>query len=411
MVEWGRMTSQPRTHNLPVGTSGVSLRRDIAVRGQNHFVSIILPCLNEEKTVGRCIRQIKSRLAKTGLKGEIIVCDNASGDKSARIAREAGAKVVHEPIRGYGSAYLTGLKAASGDWIVIGDSDGTYNFQQITKLLAPLKSGYDLVVGSRMKGQISPGSMPFLNRYLGTPLLNLFLRIFYKIRLSDSQSGMRAFTQKALKKMRLKTLGMEFASEMLIRAAIENLKITEIPISYSKRIAPTKLSRFKDAWRHLRFMLLFTPTYLFLIPGAIFMAIGLAGLMVLARGPLLFLNHNFDFHSMILASMLLLLGYQVSMLGIYAKTFSWLEGLTKQDLIIHSALRYFKLEKGIILGLFISVLGFSIGFITFLNWAKQGFGPLWAIRPAILSMSLFILGIQIVFSSFFLSILGIGRKG
>lgn len=382
----------------------------VQMLSQKPLVSIVMPCLNEEKTVGICVGRAKVGLKKAGLDGEIIVCDNGSHDNSVKIAKKAGAKVVFESIRGYGSAYLTGIKAAEGDWIVIGDSDGTYNFEEIPKLLFPLKKGYDLNIGSRLKGKLQKDSMPILNRYLGTPLLNFFLRLFYRLSLSDSQSGMRAFTQRAFRKMRLKTLGMEFASEMLVRASQEGLKITEVPISYSKRISPSKLSRFRDAWRHLRFMLLFAPTYLFLIPGAIFMTIGLTSLLLLVRGPVWFLARAFDFHSMILASMSTLLGYQVIMLGIYAKVYAWREGFNKNSLIITTTLRYFQLEKGVILGFIISLSGFAVGFLTFIRWAQQDFGALWAIRPAILSMTLLVLGIQIVFSSFFLSILGIERR-
>lgn len=352
----------------------------------------------------------KVGIKKTGFSGEVVVCDNGSTDNSIKVAKEAGARIISESQKGYGSAYLAGIKNARGEWIAIGDSDGTYNFLEIPRLLTPLGKGYDLVIGSRFKGDIKKGSMPLLNRYLGTPVLNLFLRLFYNLKISDSQSGMRAFTQKAFKKLKLKTLGMEFASEMLIRAAQENLKIIDVPISYLRRVSPTKLSRFRDAWRHIRFMLLFAPTYLFLIPGIVFIGIGLIGLLAIAQGPVWFFGRSLDFHSMIFASMLTLLGYQVIMLGVYAKTYSWLAGFGKEGIIIETTLRYFKLEKGILLGFFISFIGFLIGLVTFIKWAQQGFGPLWAIRPAILSMTLLILGIQILFSSFFLSILGIERN-
>lgn len=371
------------------------------------FVSVVMPCLNEEKTVGLCIKRAKLGIQKFRANGEIIVCDNGSTDNSVKFAREAGARVVIEKRKGYGNAYLTGIKTAKGNWIVMGDSDGTYNFLEIPKIISPLSKGFDLVIGSRLKGKIKEGSMPFLNRYLGTPCLNLFIKTFFNIHISDSQSGMRAFTKNAYSKLKLCTLGMEFASEMIIRASQEKLKITETPISYSPRIVPTKLARFKDAWRHIRFMLLFAPTYLFLIPGVIFMSFGLAGVAALARGPLGLFNKNFDFHSMILASMSVLLGYQIIMLGIYAKTYSWKGGFNKEGAIIRTTLRYFKLEKGILLGLTISGIGFIIGLLTLLSWAQQGFGELWAIRPAILSMTFIMLGIQILFSSFFLSILGI----
>lgn len=372
-------------------------------------VSVIMPCFNEEKTVGFCVKEAKKGLKKAGFKGEVVVCDNGSTDSSVKEAKKAGAKVVLERTIGYGSACLTGIKFAEGEWLVLGDSDGTYHFLEISRLIALLEKGFDLVIGSRFKGKIASGAMPFLNRCLGIPFLNFFLRLFYHLKISDSQSGMRALTKKTFKKLRLKTLGMEFASEMLIRAGQENLKIAEVPINYAKRLSPSKLSRFRDAWRHLRFMLLFAPTYLFLIPGLFLMSFGTFGLVALSRGPFFFLGRGFDFHSMILASLLTLLGYQIIMLGIYARVYSWVEGFVKDTFII-TTLRYFQLEKGIALGAAISSIGFLIGLVTFLNWAKQGFGALWAIRPAILSMTLVVLGIQIVFSSFFLSILGIEKK-
>lgn len=377
------------------------------------LISVVMPCLNEEKTVGLCVKRARQglkKLEKKGYLGEVIVGDNGSTDLSAKEAKNAGAKVVFELKKGYGSAYLRGIMEAQGKFVIIGDSDGTYDFRQILRFLPPLEAGYDLVIGSRLKGKIKKGAMPFLNRFLGTPILNLFLRLFYNLKLSDSQSGMRAFTKKAFFKMKLKSLGMEFASEMLIAAARENLKMAEVPISYSKRKSSSKLSRFRDAWRHLRFMLLFAPTYLFLLPGAILTGLGLLGVLALSQGVIFLFGRGLDVHSMILSSMLTLLGYQIVMLGIYAKVYSWRAGFEKGSWTVLTTLKFFNLERGIALGGLIALLGFLIGAITFFSWAKQGFGPLWAIRPAILSMTLFVLGIQIIFSSFFLSILGIEKR-
>ena len=374
------------------------------------FVSVVMPCLNEEKTVGLCVKKAKEALKKAKIEGEIIVCDNGSTDNSVKLAKKAEARVILESRKGYGSAYLAGIREAKGDWLVIGDSDGTYDFNDIPKLVKPLSSGFDLVVGSRLKGRIKKGAMPFLNRYLGTPLLNFFLKLFYQIRVSDSQSGMRAFTNQAFDQLKLKTLGMEFASEMLVRASQEELKIAEVPVNYFPRIAPSKLSRFRDAWRHLRFMLLFAPTWLFLIPGGLLMGVGLVGELFIFGGQFWLFGHRLDVHSMVFASLMVLLGYQIIMLGIYAKVFSHVIGMGKGGPIIMTTLRFFKLEKGILVGLLISFVGLIIGAIYFVNWARQGFGYLWAIKPAVLSMTLLVLGIQIIFSSFFLSILGLERK-
>ena len=376
----------------------------------NLQVSIVMPCLNEEKTVGWCVQKARHALSKLGVEGEVIVADNGSIDSSVRQAKENGARVILVASRGYGSALLAGIKAVKGEWVVMGDSDGTYDFSQINRLIAPLESGYDLVVGSRLTGKIKKGAMPVLNRFFGTPTLNLFLRFFYHLKLTDSQSGMRAFTKKAFARLKLKTLGMEFASEMLVRASQVGLRITEVPITYSQRIAPSKLSRFRDAWRHLRFMMIFAPSYLFILPGLLLSVIGGVSLLLLSSGPVWFLGRAWDVHTQIMASMLTLLGSQVLMMGFFAKAFSWTQGFEKETLMLASVLRYFQLEKGLLLGFFLFLGGLVIGLVNFFRWANQSFGVLWAIRPLILAMTLVVLGIQIIFSSFFLSILGIERK-
>lgn len=244
-----------------------------------------MPCLNEEKTVGRCVKKAFMGLKKAGVKGEVIVVDNGSTDRSPTIAAKVGARVIFESKKGYGQALISGIKAAKGDWLVLGDSDGTYDFSKLENFFRALEGGADLVLGSRLRGKIKKGAMPFLNRFLGTPTLNLFLRLFYGIKVSDSQTGMRALTKKAAKKLHLRCRGMEFASEMLVRAAQEGLKIKEVPIDYYPRRAPSKLSRFRDAWRHIRFMLLFAPTWLFLIPGGFLFTLGALSLLLLLRGP------------------------------------------------------------------------------------------------------------------------------
>jgi glycosyltransferase involved in cell wall biosynthesis len=374
------------------------------------LVSVVMPCLNEEKTVGLCVQKAKIGLRQAGVSGEVVVSDNGSTDSSVRVAQAVGARIVIARARGYGAALLAGIISAKGDWIVMGDSDNTYDFRQIKRLIAPLKSGYHLVIGSRLSGTVKKGAMPFLNRILGTPTLNLFLKLFYGLKISDSQSGMRAFTKVAFKKLKLKALGMEFASEMLVRAKQKNLRLAEVPVSYGKRIMPTKLSRFRDAWRHLRFMLVFAPTYVFLGPGVFLFLLGAVGLVLLSGGPFWFLGRSWDVHTQILASMLTILGSQVVMMGIFAKAFSWTQGFEDKDLFLAKTLRFFKLEQGLFLGLVLFLVGLIIGLLTYWDWAKAGFGFLWAIRPLVLAMTFAVLGMEIVFASFFLSILGIERK-
>jgi glycosyltransferase involved in cell wall biosynthesis len=372
-------------------------------------VTVVLPCLNEEETIASCIKTAFKGLKKVGLKGEVLVVDNDSFDNSFKRAKKAGARVIKIKKRGYGSACFAGIKNAKGEVVVLGDSDATYNFLETEKLLKKLKRNY-LVLGSRLKGRIRPGAMPFLHRFLGTPLLNLFLRLFYNVKVSDSQSGFRAFLKKDVEKLKLKSLGMEFASEMLVRAGQKGFKLAEVPVSYNVRKTPSKLSPLKDGWRHLRFLLLFAPTYLFLIPGGFLFLLGMMGMMFLSWQRVFLFGHGFDIHSLLASSFLTLLGFQIIMLGFYAKVYSWLEGFTPKGRVLTSLFKIFKLEKGILVGVFLCLIGFLVAFFYLIPWVKKGFGELQAIRPTIFAMTFIILGVQIIFSSFFLSILGMEKK-
>jgi len=290
-----------------------------------------MPCLNEEETIGICIKKAKAALKEMGVRGEIIVADNGSTDASVEIAQSLGAKVVHQPIRGYGAAYLAGISAAKGKYIVIGDSDDTYDFSEIEKFVQPLKDGSDLVMGSRFSGEILSGAMPWLHQYIGNPVLTGILNILFKASVSDAHCGMRAFTKEAYEKMNLQTTGMEFASEIVIKAAKAGLKITEVPITYYPRKGESKLNSFRDGWRHLRFMLLYSPTYLFLIPGFILFLIGFIGTLLILPGPFKIGGHAYDVHVMTVTSLFTILGFQVVLLGLYARTYALLSGLEKRD--------------------------------------------------------------------------------
>ena len=263
-------------------------------------VSVAMPCLNEEMTLGTCIEKVQQTLKALGIKGEIIVADNGSTDGSVEIAESLGAKVVHQPIRGYGAAYLAGIAAAQGKYIIIGDSDDTYDFTDLERFIEPLRNGYDLVMGSRFKGEILPGAMSWSHRYIGNPILSGILRWFFKTNISDSHCGMRGFTREAYERMALQTTGMEFASEMVVKAVQEDLKIHEVPITYYPREGESKLNSFRDAWRHLRFMLLLSPTYLFVLPGSLLFVLGLLVLLVMLPGPVQIGNHAYDIHVMTL---------------------------------------------------------------------------------------------------------------
>lgn len=373
-------------------------------------VSVVLPCLNEESAVGICIKKIKDVFAKYSINGEIIVADNGSTDHSREIAQNEGARVVLESQRGYGAVYLRGLREAKGKFIIIGDSDNTYDFHDIPRFLKFLDEGYDFVIGSRFKGKIKKKAMPWMNRYIGNPVLSGMCRLFFHTPISDIHSGMRAFTNEAYRKMRLKSLGMEFATEMVVSALQLGLKTCEIPIDYHPRKGESKLKPLPDAWRHIRFMLLYCPVWLYFIPGAIGFIVGIVVLLLLLNGPFLFLGHYWDLHMMIFSSVICILCYQIINLGIYAHTYAIKQRFLKYDSLTLFFQRHFSLERGLILGILLFLLGFVINLFIFIEWFYKNFGPLYRIRESILAMTFLVIGLQTVFSSFFISLLFLKRK-
>lgn len=373
-------------------------------------VSAVLPCLNEEVAIGACVKKIKDVFLREKIRGEVIVCDNGSGDRSTEIAREAGAKVVFEEIKGYGAAYLKGLSEAKGKYIVIGDSDNTYDFYDIPEFLAALKAGYGFVMGSRFKGQIQKGAMSWTHRYIGNPILSGMCRLFFRTKLSDIHCGLRAFTADAWRKMNLQTTGMEFATEMVLSALTNNLKIYEIPIKYYPRLGQSKLAPLADAWRHIRFMLLYCPTWLYLIPGGVGFVFWAFILMLLRRGSFFFFGRNWDAHLAVFASMFCVLSYQVLNVGIYAHTYALRQGFLKYDKFTLFFKRRFNLERGLILGGVTFLVGLSVALVVFWEWASKGFGALSRIRESILAVTFLIIGLQTMFSSFFISLLFIEKK-
>jgi len=373
-------------------------------------VSVVLPCLNEEATVGICINKIKEVFAKEKISGEIIVADNGSTDRSRQICESLGARVVLEPIRGYGAAYLRGLKEARARFIVIGDSDNTYDFYDLPKFIERLRSGYDFVMGSRFKGKMQRGAMSWTHRYIGNPILSGLTRLFFRTRLSDIHCGMRGFTSSAYTAMGLRTIGMEFATEMVVAALQNNLKICEVPVNYYPRKGESKLMPLADAWRHIRFMLLYCPVWLYFVPGAIGFVFGMAILLLLLRGPFLFLGHYWDIHLVVFASIFCIFSYQILNLGVYAHTFAIRQGFLKYDKLTLFFQRHFNLERGLILGGTIFMLGFIITLFIFLEWLGRHFGAMYRIRESILAMTLLIIGLQTVFSSFFISLLFLEKK-
>ena len=383
------------------------MKNDQMVNNKNILVSVVMPCLNEEETLGTCIQKAQNTLEELDIQGEVIVADNGSTDASVEIAERLGARVVHQSLRGYGAAYLAGIAAAKGQYIVMGDSDDTYDFTDLERFITPLRDGCDFVIGNRLKGEILPGAMPKLHRYLGNPVLSGILNVLFRSGVSDAHCGMRSFTREAYQQMELQTTGMEFASEMVIKAIKTDLKIKEIPITYYPRKGESKLNSFRDGWRHLRFMLMLSPTYLFLIPGILLFLLGLVGTVALLPGPLQIGSRAHDIHVMVLACLLCLLGYQVILLGLSARTLSDTRGFFGSDPLIQRVYRHFTLEKGLLLGCVIFAVGFLIdGWIVY-GWVKSGFGELQKVRPALFALLLMILGTQTIFSAFFVSMLGI----
>jgi glycosyltransferase involved in cell wall biosynthesis len=368
----------------------------------------VIPCLNEAGSIERCVKQALAALRGHDWTGEVIVADNGSEDGSAERAKDAGALVVHEPRRGYGSAYLAGFAAARGDYIVMADADLTYDFAEIPRFVAQLDEGADLVMGDRMGG-IRPGAMPWLHRYVGNPVLTGTLNLFFRTGVRDAHCGMRAVRREVLPTLDLRTTGMEFASEMIIRAGKERLAIQEIPIHYHPREGESKLSSWRDGWRHLRFLLVHSPTYLFVIPGFAMAALG-ALIMLTVLLQLEVLGRAWDLHAMVAGSLLTIVGTQVLAMGLCAHAYATYF-MGDRDRWFDAMRARFKLEHGLLAGSVIALAGFGVAAVIVAIWVNRGFGELSETRLAVLAATLIIVGIQVFFSSFLLSILGLRRRG
>jgi glycosyltransferase involved in cell wall biosynthesis len=370
-------------------------------------VSVVIPCLDEAESIERCIERALAAFDGQDWLGEVIVADNGSEDGSPELARAAGALVVHEPRRGYGSAYLAGFAAAQGDYIVMADADLTYDFADIPRFVERLDGGAELVMGNRMKG-IQPGAMPWLHRYIGNPVLTGILNLFFRTGVRDAHCGMRAVRRETLPRLDLRTTGMEFASEMVIRAGKERLAIEEIGIHYHPRAGESKLSSFRDGWRHLRFLLVHSPTWLFIVPGAVLAFLGvLVALTVLARIDVF--GRAWDLHSMVAGALLMIVGSQVLGLGLCAHAYATYF-MGQQDPWFDRMRARFRLEHGLLLGGTILGAGVAVAAAIAVIWIDRGFGQLSEERMAILAATLIIVGIQVFFSSFLLSILGLRRR-
>lgn len=368
-------------------------------------VSVVIPCRNEADTIGGCVRAAWAVLQRWGYHAEVIVCDDSSTDRSVEIAKDAGARVVRQPIRGYGAACLRGLEIAGGQYVVLVDGDGTYDLGTLHRFVEPLRAGYDLVLGTRRNGQILPGAMGAVHRHVLEPLQTFLSRRFFPFHVSDLRCGMRGISAAALARLRLGATGMEFASEMLLEAARVGLRVMEVSVSFRARPGGGSRRNVRDGWRVSRQLLLLSPTRLFLIPGAALLAAGLGLELVLLPGPLRLGAVNIDFHFMFGGGALAILGLQLVLLGVYAKTYALVHDVGPVDAWMRWFHLRYTLERGVALGVILLGAGLVITAAIVGHWLAAGRGVLFAVRPFMLALTLMVLGVEIVFAAFFLSVL------
>jgi len=381
-------------------------------------VTIVMPCLNEAETLADCIAAARRGLSAAGVEGEILIADNGSTDGSQDIARNLGARVVDVPEKGYGNALRHGMKAANGKFLIMGDSDRSYDFGDIKPFIEKLRAGADLVMGCRMPaggGKIIPGAMPWKHRWIGNPALTFIGRLLFRCPAHDFHCGLRALTKQAFEKMDLRTTGMEFASEMVIKASLRGIRIEEVPITLHKdgRSRPPHLRSWRDGWRHLRFMLLFSPRWLLLYPGAFLFLLGSALFGRLLLGPITVGGIHFDLNSLDLSGFVVLFGYQMVLLACFVRIFAYTHGFLPPNHILSRAFGFFTLEKGLLGGLALIVCGLALIGVTLADWAARGFGdldPLANTRPVIAGRTIISLGLQTFLFSLVFSYLGLDEK-
>ena len=378
-------------------------------------LSVVMPCLNEAETLATCIRKAQRSLDDLGINGEVVVADNGSTDGSQSIAAELGARVVPVEAKGYGSALRGGIAAARGKYVVMGDADDSYDFANLEPFVTKLRDGYELVMGNRFKGGIEADAMPFLHKYLGNPVLTATGRLFFRSPCSDFHCGLRAFRKSSIESLNLRTTGMEFASEMVVKATLHNLKIAEVPTKLSPdgRSRKPHLRSWRDGWRHLRFMLLYSPRWLFLYPGLLLMILGAVVSAQLLWGPVLVWGVTFDVHTLLYAAMAIVIGFQTVVFAVFTKIFATTQGLHPEDPRLNKLFRYVKLETGLTVGFALLFVGLAISVFTLSSWRARLYGPLdpeHTLRLVIPAITLIMLGLQTVLSSFFLSILGLKRQ-
>ena len=378
-------------------------------------LSIVMPCLNEQETLKTCITKAKGFLERAGVSGEIIVADNGSNDGSQDIALECGAIVVDVPVKGYGSALMGGIFHASGEYIIMGDADDSYDFANLDNFIEELRAGADLVMGNRFKGGIQPGAMPPLHKYLGNPVLSGIGKLFFKSSIGDFHCGLRGFRRQAILDLNLHTTGMEFASEMVVKATLNELKIVEVPtvLHPDGRSRPPHLRSWRDGWRHLRFLLMYSPRWLFLYPGLALLFVGLLMMALLLPGSLRIGEVELDIHTLLLACGAIILGVQTVTFAFLARQYTINQGLLPTDAFFEGLIEKISLEKALVFGLILLTSGAGLIIYGILQWAQVGFGSLSAVsmmRVLLPAVTLLAVGFQIIIASFFSGILSLKVK-
>jgi glycosyltransferase involved in cell wall biosynthesis len=379
------------------------------------IVTIVIPCLNEAETLASCVRKALAAVQNSGLEGEVVVADNGSADGSQVIAIREGARVVNAKTRGYGAALMAGIDAAKGEYILMADADDSYDFSHLPRFVTALDHGADLVMGNRFKGGIQAGAMPFVHRYLGNPVLSFLGRLFFRAPVNDFHCGMRAFRRSAVQQLNLQTTGMEYASEMVVKAALMGLKIAEVPTTLSPdgRSRAPHLRTWRDGWRHLRFLLLYSPRWLFFYPGMFLFLIGFAVAAWLLPGARRIGSLTFDVDTLVYALGSILIGFHFCVFALSAKIFGVRAGLLPRDPHFEHWFRYFDLEIGLSIGATLLISGLGAALYAISVWHRSGFGPLLptqALRITLPSVTALMLGVETIFTSFFLSLLRLTRK-
>lgn len=378
-------------------------------------LTILMPCLDEAESVATCVGRAITWLAGSGLRGEVLVADNGSTDGSQRLAAEAGARVVAVTARGYGAALQAGIDAASGRWVIMGDADDSYDFGDLDGFVAELRNGADMVVGNRFKGGIRPGAMPFLHRYLGNPALSALGRLMFRVPIRDFHCGLRAGDTARLRALHLRTQGMEYASEMIVRAALEGYRVAEVPTTLSPdgRTRAPHLRTWSDGWRHLRFMLLFSPGWMFLFPGIIMFVVGVAGTVRLSFGDVHVGSVRFSGTSLVGLSMMAMVGFQLVMFDVISTVFAVTRGLSPRRSRLDSLGATFRLERGLLVGALLMVGGLTLGALSLWRWSRADWGDLQAVeqlRIAVPAGLSFTLGVSVSFCSLLLSSIGMDKR-